>query len=896
MINQHINEFSYMPLVTILNKRAVAILLSTLLFFIAHATLNAQSTARSTTTGTTNLGSINAGSLNIEGLKRQCQRITQQQRQLARTAGYNIDEICQTLESLDPDSLLGTQQPAQSRLQNRLARDAQVMTDERGVIVDVQPEQDLSFEDLFLNESQMFELLQAKEFQEQMMLLSPEEEEEPLKPFGYEIFSSTPTTFAPVTDIATPENYIVGPGDSLSMQLLGGESQSYTLEVTRDGTINIPDIGELFISGLTFDETKDLITEKVSEQLIGVRVIINLSELRSIRVFVLGEAFKPGSYSVSSLSTMTNAIMVSGGVTDIASLRNIELKRNGETVSRLDLYQLLLSGDTSGDKRLMPGDVIFIPPVGKTISIQGEVKRPAIYELKDEQNLMDVIDLAGGISARAYKRIVSVERPNESGFTTTEEYDLANNTIDYRAQAGDIINVMPVLEASEGVVSLSGHFHRPRNIAWTPGLTLGDIIQSASDFMDGVDLHSGLIIRRELPLKNVTVKYFDIAEVLSGGADHKIELLPLDEVMAFDMFEDRTVVMEELMNVVMNQTTMGGLKNIVHISGNVKYPGDYPYGRAMLVQHLVAIAGGLKEATYLGRAEITRRSIDDEGVSKTEHININLADLISDNQDFQLQPRDKLSIYITPEYQERRTIEISGEVRFPGNYEFSRGDTLSQVIKRAGGFTDLAHVQASVFTREELRIREAEQLKELQRELEREVAASELGEQAVGAKTSSASISNAQKLLESLNDTVALGRLIIQLDEILAGEKDDILLKDGDVLVVPPFKQEVSVVGEVQKGSSHLYNQEWLLDDYIEGSGGYTNRADTDRIYVVRADGSIFLPNQGGWLTHQTAMISAGDTIVVPLEADRIKTLTLWTSVSQIIYQLALGAAAVSRL
>jgi len=150
--------------------------------------------------------------------------------------------------------------------------------------------------------------------------------------------------------------------------------------------------------------------------------------------------------------------------------------------------------------------------------------------------------------------------------------------------------------------------------------------------------------------------------------------------------------------------------------------------------------------------------------------------------------------------------------------------------------------------------------------------------------------------LDSLEETDAIGRLVIKLDKIIGGSEDDILLKNGDVLIVPPFRQEVSVVGEVQKGSSHMYNKEWLLDDYIDGSGGFTDRADQDRIYVVRADGSVFLPNQGGWLSHQQSMVSAGDTIVIPLEADRIKTLTLWTSVSQIIYQLSLGAAAISRL
>jgi len=297
----------------------------------------------------------------------------------------------------------------------------------------------------------------------------------------------------------------------------------------------------------------------------------------------------------------------------------------------------------------------------------------------------------------------------------------------------------------------------------------------------------------------------------------------------------------------------------------------------------------------MGRAEITRRDLSDDSKLSVNHINVDLKTLLTEENQFNLNPRDKLSIYVTPEYQEQLAIEVSGEVRFPGSYEFKRGETLAQVIRRAGGFTDLAHVEASVFTRVELKLMEEKLLRDLQRQLEREVAATELGEQAAGGKTSSVS-SNAQELLGSLEETEAIGRLVIKLDKIISGTEDDIILKDGDTLVVPTFRQEVSVVGEVQKGSSHMFNGEWLLDDYIDGSGGFTDRADQDRIYVVRADGSVFLPNQGGWLSHQNSLVSAGDTIVVPLEADRIKTLTLWTSISQIIYQLSLGAAAVSRL
>lgn len=223
-----------------------------------------------------------------------------------------------------------------------------------------------------------------------------------LKPFGYELFAGEPTTFAPATDIPVPVDYVIGPGDTIELQLFGNQNAFYTLVVTREGVLNFPELGPITVAGLPFSDLQTLLKQRVSEQMIGVRASITMGRLRSIRVFILGDAYRPGSYTVSALTTMTNALFVSGGVNTIGSLRNIELKRNGRLVTTLDLYDLLLRGDTSGDSRLQPGDVIFIPPVGKTVGVDGEVRRPAIYELRDEKSAEDVLELAGGLLPTAY--------------------------------------------------------------------------------------------------------------------------------------------------------------------------------------------------------------------------------------------------------------------------------------------------------------------------------------------------------------------------------------------------------------------------------------------------------------------------------------------------------------
>jgi len=820
--------------------------------------------------------SVQALDLDTTKLEQQCKSITPQQRQMAKAAGYDIDSACDSLEGLNSQQLNDSAQD----IRTVLPRDAYLTTNERGVIENQNSEfESETFEHPNLEDDDLYQ-------------------EEQLKPYGYELFAGVPTTFAPATDIPVPTDYVVGPGDNFQIQLLGKVNESHQLSVARDGAVNFPELGPIAVSGLKFSEAKDLIQQKVLEQMIGVRAVISLGELRSIRVFVLGEAFKPGSYTVSSLSTMTNALFVSGGITDIGSLRNIQLKRQGKVVTVLDLYDLLQKGNTKDDVRLLPGDVIYIPPVGKTAGIQGEVKRPAIYELKNEKSLTGLIKLAGGYSANAFPNISHITRKSLSGFTTVIDLDLSNqkmkNTL---IRNGDIVEISTVLDTFEDVVELKGAFHRERTIKWKSGLRLSDVIRSVKDFKESIDLNAGLIIRKEMPLRNVSVIYFNVSDLIKKKTNPShsfddVELMPLDEIITFKQNDERIEILEPVL-VKLNEQSAGGLAHLVDISGNIRYPGRYPLVKGMNVRELVLLAGGLSEASYLGNAEITRRDLSDKEIATVKHFNVNLAAQLSGSDSFALEAKDKLAVYITPEYRENLTITLNGEVRFPGSYEFKRGETLSQVIKRAGGFTSMAHIAASVFTREDLKIQEAKQLQELKKQMEEDIAASQLEDAAAGEKST---LNDTERLLDALAETEALGRLIIHLENIVSGKDGDIQLKDGDQLTIPTFRQEVSVLGEVQHASAHLYNEHWTLDDYLEKSGGLSNRADEERIYVVKADGSVFLPNRSGWLSHQSESLSPGDTIVIPLDTDRIKSIALWTNVTQIIYQLALGAAAINSL
>jgi len=824
--------------------------------------------------------SLDSFAVDTSQLEQQCKNITSQQRQLAMSAGYDIDAACESLEGLKNSS----NQQDLEEIQTVLPRGVKLETSDRGVIGEEDETSDI-------------EGTVDRSYHE-----TKTGEDGELVRYGYDLFAGVPTTFAPATDIPVPVDYVVGPGDSMQIQLLGKISENHDLSVGRDGAINFPDLGPISVAGLKFSEAKQLIQQKVTEQMIGVRAVISLGELRSIKVFVLGEAFKPGSYTVSSLSTMTNALFVSGGITDIGSLRTIQLKRQGKIITTLDLYDLLQRGDTQNDARLLPGDVIYIPPVGKTVGIQGEVKRPAIYELKNNNSLRGLIKLAGGYSAEAYPNISHITRKSSSGFTTVLDVDLSKKAAQKTPlKNGDLVEISTVLKAYEDVVQLTGAFHRERAIKWKKNLKLSNVIRSVKDFKENVDLNIALVIRKEMPLRNISVLQFSLRDLIAkdnvvstkNSQLSDFVLQPLDQIITFEQNDQRLEILVPILKKIQEQNEGGGLAHLVDISGNVRYPGRYPLSENMNVRQLVLMAGGLAEASYLGNAEITRRDLSDMETATVKHFNVNLAEQLTAIDSFRLQAKDKLAIYITPEYRENLSINLTGEVRFPGLYEFKRGETLSQVVGRAGGFTPMAHIDAAIFTRVDLKIQESKQLKELQERMREDIAASQLQDAAAG---DSSALKDSEGLLEALSETEAIGRLVIQLEAIVSGTVDDVQLKDGDELMIPSFRQEVSVLGEVQHATSHLYNDHWILEDYLEKSGGLTNRADDDRIYVVKADGSVFLPNQSGWLTHQNEYLSPGDTVVVPLDTDQIKTLTLWTTVSQLVYQLALGAAAINSL
>jgi len=727
------------------------------------------------------------------------------------------------------------------------------------------------------------------------------EVETPLERFGYDLFAGVPTTFAPATDIPMDADYIVGPGDTVQIQLFGKEPAQYDLVITREGILQFPQIGPVSVAGLTFSEMKQALRARIEEQMIGEKANITMGRLRSIRVFILGDVNQPGSYTVSALSTMTNALFVGGGIKPIGSLRNIQLKRRGKLMARMDLYDLLLHGDTSGDVRLQPGDVIFVPPVGSSVGVAGEVRRPAIYELRKERSVEQMLSLAGGLLPTAYPQASQVERISKRGERTLIDLDIAQKAgLRAPLQAGDVLRVYSILEKMEDIVLLSGHVQRPGGYQWRPGMRVTDLIPSIeNDLLPRPDLDYALIRRELKPDHRLKIFSVQPGNALKDPASkYNVELESRDELILFGFSEDRFEVVEPLIEDLRAQATFQQPTQVVSVGGLVRQSGDYPLEERMKISDLIRAGGGLAEAAYALGAELTRYEVIDGSYREVDHVSVDLAQILKGATvaDLTLRPHDDLHIKRLPEWVAAATVEIKGEVRFPGIYPISRGEQLSKLIERAGGVTDMSFTEGAVFLREDLREREKERLADLSQRLEADLAALSLKlAQEEAGKTQSLSI--VRELGAQLRAVEPTGRLVIDLPRLITDTRGgrrsqyDVTLMDGDRLYIPPTTQEVIVTGEVFNPTSHLYKRGLDRQQYVKMSGGATRKADESHIYVVRADGSVV--TETPWIgAGRAADIKPGDTIVVPLDVDRVRPIALWTSISQIIFQLGLAAAA----
>ena len=803
-----------------------------------------------------------------------------------------------------------------------------------------------------------------------------------LQLYGAELFARSVGSREPTSGAPVPSNYLIAPGDKLVLQLFGKENEEYILEVGRDGHIIVPRLGPISVATKSFAEAKSYLSERIKKQFIGVEVSVTVGELSTIRVFVMGESLNPGAYNVSSLSTVTHALMISGGVSDIASLRNIQIKRAGQLVRTLDIYDLLNQGDTTNDILLHSGDVIFIPTIKRSVSIDGQVRRPAIYELKNENSLADVINLAGGKLPQGYDATISIQRfVNGSQVQLTSDLTKQNiSVID-----GDYITVPEISSYLTQSITLIGAVSRPGSYQWKKGLRIRDIISDIhKDLLEFADLSYALVLREINDNRDIEVLQLSLFDENSDTSLNNLVLQPNDKIVVFsknenellantklsDMayskkeltkkekelwqkrieeklfwksigfleekvdpilaenesyvlqnqpiiqltkkekeqvleykdytFFSRKRLLAPILDKLNQQARMGNSLKIVEIAGEVKVPGVYPLTKNATIKDIIVAAGGFTESTYMTKSEITRSEITSEGVAEIRHISFSPIDVLKESgqQSTLLASKDRINIFTTPAWQQQLKVAVKGEVKFPGEYSIRRGETLGDLLERVGYLTQYGDADAVVFTRETLKEQEQANLQKLAAELRKQIASQSLRKQ-TGAG-SIVSYDEARKLLKDLTSVESVGRLVVDFNSILAGNAGyDVILEDGDILYVPGKSQSVNVIGEVYVPTSHMFTTGLTPNDYIVKSGGYRALADKDRTYVIRANGSVFIPNEGDfWFGSGKPKydIKAGDTIVVPFDSNNVDNMTLWANATQIIYQLAVAVAAIGSL
>ena len=725
-----------------------------------------------------------------------------------------------------------------------------------------------------------------------------------LKPFGYDLFDHPISTFAPSTNVPVPSTYLVGPDDELDVQLYGSKNADITLVVGRDGRVSFPELGPINVGGQAFASVKAQIESRVARQMIGVHANVTMGDTRTIRVFVLGEAKWPGSYTISGLGTITSALFAAGGVQPVGSLRGIQLKRRGEVVRRLDLYDLLIRGDTTDDTRLLPDDVIFIPPIGATVAVDGEVHRPAIYEIRNEASVADVVQLAGGLTPNADTAKLALTRIDPSLRRIVLQVDLSAPA--GRAEAvrnGDSLRVPRLRPTLDAAVLVQGYVYTPGAFAYHEGMHLTDVLRSVDDLKPNADLHY-VLIRRELPPdRHITVLSADLAAALrTPGSAADVPLMARDRVTIFDLQSSRERVIQPLLDDLKLQSNIALPEEVVRIEGRANVPGEYPLEAGMTIRDLIRAGGGLSDAAYGGRAELTRYQVVNGETLGTELINVDLAAVLNGNPgaNLRLEPFDNLSIKELEAWADQETVTLRGQVKFPGRYSVKPGETLKSVLQRAGGLAPYAFARGAVLTRTDLREREQKELDRLAERMQSDIAMVALQGSVANQTGAISALSIGNSLLSQLRQTKAVGRLVINLPAILRspmGSPYDVILRDGDEFFVPKFQQQVTVIGEVQTVTSHLYRPGLARDEYIAMSGGETRRADRSRIYVVRADGNVISGEGSGWFRRAgSATIEPGDTIVVPLNAEHLPPLPLWQAVSQILYNVSIAVLAVHTL
>ncbi len=730
-----------------------------------------------------------------------------------------------------------------------------------------------------------------------------------LQQFGYSLFASRVSTFAPVANVPVTDYYVIGPGDQLKMLMWGRINNTLNLTVGRDGSVSIPEIGPLQVAGLNFAQTKKLIEDHAG-QITGVKVDVTMGKLKTIQVYVVGEVAQPGAYTVSALSHVSNALSAAGGITKIGSLRKVELRRGNQLVRAIDLYSLLLAGNEQGDEQLQPGDVIFVPVIGPVVGMIGDVKRPAIYELgRSGEPLNSVIKLGGGISAFGYSQRVQVERVDAHEKRIALDVDLD----DIRSQRfdirdGDLIKIYPVLPTQRDIVTVRGSVNRPGKFEWHQGMRVADLVQLAEGPAPHTFFKYALIRRKEGKAKTVRLVPVDLGEAMSDvvGGPQNIALEQEDELTVF------------------SESQMKYLPT-VQVFGEVRNPGYYVMSQGMHVSDLIYLAGGLKDDAYQKGAEIARTQVINGSHTSHTFMDVDLRAALSgaDEHNPELVANDQLFVRRASDWHLPWVVLVKGLVARPGPYTIHDGERIASVLERAGGLLPDAYLPATVLIRQSIRQLQQKRLDEARARLQQSIVRIQMNpgtmnqlaatqNQNQNPATSPQTLNALEHVLSETEGQQAQGRLVIHMHPLneLANSPDNVVLIDQDQITIPRRPDAVNVLGQVYSPNAIVFRPGLTTRDYLNQAGGPNEGADPDHIMVIRADGSVMtdegikaskestmfplLPVISGGL--MSARLDPGDTVYVPEKLIYENKMQETATITQIIANAASSLAVIGIL
>ena len=656
--------------------------------------------------------------------------------------------------------------------------------------------------------------------------------------FGRNIFNTRNLTFEPSVNLATPANYRLGPGDEVIIDIWGASQNTIRQQISPEGTINIQKIGPVNLSGMTVSAANDYLKGALNKIYNGLNnttdptsdIRLTLGNIRTIQINVMGEVVQPGTYALSSFSTVFHALYRAGGVSDIGSLRNVQLVRNGKNIATIDVYEFIMKGNTQDDIRLQEGDVVIVPAYDVLVKISGKVKRPMRFEMKKDENLATLIKYAGGFEADAYTRSLRVVRQNGEEYEVNTVKDMDYSI--YTMRNGDVVTAEAILNRFTNKLEIRGAVYRPGIYQLSGKLnTIRELVHEAQGLTGDAFLNRAVLYRQREDLTSEVVQ-IDIKSIMNGTSPNLA--LMKNDILYIPSIHD----LEDRGNVT--------------VHGEVAHPDSYPYADNMTLEDLIIQAGGLKEAASTVRIDVSRRiknprsTADNDTIGQMYTFSLKDGFVIDGQPGFILQPYDEVYVRRSPGYQAQQNVVIDGEILFGGNYAMTnREERLSDLVNKAGGPTNLAYLRGAKLTRV-ASAGEKKRMGDVIRLMSRQLGEAMIDSLGIG-----------------VEDTFTVG---IDLEKALTNPKGsaDLVLREGDVVFIPKNTNTVTINGAVMVPNTVSYMKGKNVDYYLNQAGGYSDNARKSKKFIVYMNGQVTKVKGSG-----KKQIEPGCEIIVPSKAKK---------------------------